>query len=205
MKRCVIFGGAGIINYQIVRDAMKAGDFVVCCDSGLVHAEALGILPDLIVGDFDSHENPHLDTETIVLPCEKDDTDSCYALKEMLRRGYDDFLLAGMIGERLDHSMVNLSLLMILQEAGAHGRILDDYSEIEMISGEALIEDRYSYFSLLAFNGPAEGVSITGAKYPLTDGRIDCYHPYATSNEVRPGQTARVTLRSGSLLLVKVF
>lgn len=49
--------------------------------------------PGLIVGDFDSHENPHLDVETIVLPCEKDDTDTVFAVKEAMKRGYTDFLL----------------------------------------------------------------------------------------------------------------
>lgn len=39
------------------------------------------------MGDFDSHNNPNLDVETIVLPCEKDDTDTVFAVKEALKRG----------------------------------------------------------------------------------------------------------------------
>ena len=75
MKRCVIVGGADIGNYAYIREAFTADDYVVFCDSGLRHMEQLRARPSLIVGDFDSHENPHLDAETIVLPCEKDDTD----------------------------------------------------------------------------------------------------------------------------------
>lgn len=49
------------------------------------HHNSLYRQPNLIVGDFDSHENPHLDIETIVLPCEKDDTDTVFAVKEAIR------------------------------------------------------------------------------------------------------------------------
>ena len=102
MRRCVIIGGAGIENTEAVRACLREDDFNIFCDSGLRHREALGIQPDLIVGDFDSHPNPHLDTETIVLPCEKDDTDTVFAVKEALRRGFEDFLLIGVVGARLD-------------------------------------------------------------------------------------------------------
>ncbi len=51
--------------------------------------------------DFDSYENPHLEAETIVLPCEKDDTEAVFAVKAALKRGFQDFLLIGVIGGRL--------------------------------------------------------------------------------------------------------
>lgn len=78
--------------------------------------------PALIVGDFDSHCNPHLDVETIVLPCEKDDTDTVFAVKTMVQRGYDDFLLIGVIGARLDHTLGNVSILLYLDSLGKRRR-----------------------------------------------------------------------------------
>ena len=64
MKRCIIVGGADINNYGFIRDKLCADDYVVFCDSGLKHLEQLQARPSLIVGDFDSHENPRLDVET---------------------------------------------------------------------------------------------------------------------------------------------
>ena len=207
MRRCVIFGGAEIGRYDAVRKALCPDDFLICCDSGLMHAENLKLVPDLVVGDFDSHENPHLSVETIILPREKDDTDTAYAVKEALRRGFTDFLMAGVIGQRPDHTLANISLLLLLQKAGAQAVMLDDYAVLSLIVPGmcAQIPDRYPYFSLLAFGGPAEGVTITGAKYPLTDGHISCDYQYAVSNEVLRGQTAQVSLTGGTLLLVKIF
>lgn len=98
MKRCVIVGGADINNYEYIKSCLRNDDFIVFCDSGLNHLESLQVNPGLIVGDFDSHDNPHLGVETIVLPCEKDDTDTVFAVKEAIKRGFDDFLLIGVVG-----------------------------------------------------------------------------------------------------------
>ena len=87
MKRCVIDGGADINNYEYIKSCLRNDDFIVFCDSGLKHLESLQVNPGLIVGDFDSHDNPHLGVETIVLPCEKDDTDTVFAVKEAIKRG----------------------------------------------------------------------------------------------------------------------
>lgn len=206
MRRCVIIGGADIGRYDRIRAYLRTDDFYICCDSGLKHQEGLGIVPDLIVGDFDSHENPHLNIETIVLPCEKDDTDTVFAVKEALKRGFQDFLLVGVIGGRLDHTLGNVSLLLMLDAQGKRAVALDDYSEMEIVSDKpALIEDCCSYFSLLNISGLAQGITIRNAKYPLSNAEITCEYQYGISNEVLLGMTAEVTVGNGRLLLIKVF
>lgn len=204
--RCVIVGGADINNYGFIREKLRAEDYVIFCDSGLKHLEQLQVTPNLIVGDFDSHENPHLDAETIVLPCEKDDTDTVFAVKEAVKRGFDDLLLMGVVGARLDHTLGNVSILLYLDSLGKKGCIIDDYSEMEIVSDRPVsICDQYSFFSLLNITGFAKGITITGAKYPLNGGEITCEYQYGISNEVLPGQTARVSVAEGKLLLIKVW
>lgn len=206
MKRCVIVGGADIGRYDRVRVHLREDDFYICCDSGLRHREGLGIAPNLIVGDFDSYENPRLNAETIVLPCEKDDTDTVFAVKEALRRGFEDFLLVGVIGGRLDHTLGNVSILLMLDGQGKRAAAVDDFSEFEIISSKpAFIPDRYAFFSLLNISGTARGIVIKNAKYPLDGAEISCEYQYGISNEPLPGQTAEVSLEKGRLLLVKVL
>ena len=206
MKRCVIVGGADINNYEYIRSRLCEDDFFVFCDSGLKHLDSLQVIPGLIVGDFDSHDNPHLDVETIVLPCEKNDTDTVFAVKAALKRGFDDFLLIGVIGARLDHTLGNVSILLYLDSLGKKGMIIDDYSEMEIVSGEpAYIEDSYSFFSLLNISGTAEGITIENAKYTLNNAEITCEYQYGISNEVLIGHTAIIKIHKGRLLLVKVF
>ena len=204
MKRCVIVGGAGINNYDYIRSRLYVDDYIVFCDSGLRHLEPLQVKPSLIVGDFDSHDNPHLDVETIVLPCEKDDTDTVFAVKEAIKRGFDDFLLIGVVGARLDHTLGNVSILLYLDSFGKKGIIIDDYSEMEIVSNEpAYIENSYAFFSLLNVSGTAKGSTIENAKYLLNNAEITCEYQYGVSNEVLPGKTAKVSIFEGKLLLIK--
>lgn len=206
MSRCVIIGGADIGNYEPIRSRLCKDDFMVYCDSGLKHMETLQAKPNLIVGDFDSHENPHLNVETIVLPCEKDDTDTVFAVKEAVKRGFDDFLLIGVVGARLDHTLGNVSILLYLHSLGKKAVILDDYSEMEIVSEQPVsIPDSYAYFSLLNISGCAKEITIQGAKYPLENGEITCEYQYGISNEILQRQTAIVSVSKGKLLLIKIF
>ena len=233
-QRCVIIGAAEIQNYEKIKKYFRNDDYYIYCDAGLKHQARLGVWPNLSIGDFDSYskaemeqkyqeiKNAHEDSlnqkqkqaqaaarkppELIVLPCEKDDTDTVFAVKEAMRRNFAEFLLVGVIGQRLDHTLANVSILYMLDEAGKEGRILDDYSEMQLVSGSPVrIDDTCAYFSLLNVSGQAEGVTITHAKYPLQDAAIHCEYQYGVSNEVLPGETAEVTVARGKLLLIKIF
>lgn len=216
MERCVIVGAAEIGKYGRVKEYVRPGDFVICCDGGLKHADGdkLGRAPDLVVGDFDSYSLDEWkkakrfigNTETIVLPCEKDDTDTVYAMKEGLKRGFRDFLFLGVIGGRLDHTLGNVYMLEYLERAGAFGRIADDVSEMELVpAGKSVfVEDSWAYFSLLNIGGLAQSITIKGAKYPLNRAEIESWYQYGISNEVLPGQRAEISVEKGSLLLIKV-
>lgn len=179
MRRCVVIGGADISRYEHIRSYLREND---------------------------SHQDPHLNIETITLPREKDDTDTVFAVKTALERGFQEFLLVGVIGGRLDHTLGNVSLLLMLDAHGKKAAALDDYSELEIVSDTPVhIEDRCSYFSLLNISGVAEGITVRNAKYPLADAKINCEYQYGISNEVLPGMTADVVVKNGRLLLIKVF
>lgn len=203
--RCVIVGGADIANYNHIKQYLKSDDYFIFCDSGLKHTEKLGVTPSLIIGDFDSHAKPDTAIETIVLPCEKDDTDTVYAVKEAIKRGFEDFLLIGVVGNRLDHTLVNVSILNFLHMHGKRGMIADDFSEMEIVGADtASVTDDYSFFSLLNIFGVSEGVTIRNAKYTLENAAITSEYQYATGNEVIKGKTAEITVNKGKLLLIKV-
>ncbi len=211
--RCVIVGGATIKEYERVSSYLKKDDHFIFCDSGLKHlghleADGVPVTSDLTVGDFDSHVKPDTGEEVISLPVQKDDTDTFYAAKEAVKRGFDEFLLIGVIGDRFDHSLANISILLMLEDKGFKASLVDDHSYMEIVSdktGPKFIEDKFSFFSLLNITGKARGIDITGAKYPLNDGEVKCEYQYAVSNEVLPGKVAEVSVKEGKLLLIKDF
>ena len=206
MRRCVIIGGAPIQDYQWIRQHLLPDDFYIFCDGGLKHRQSLQVTPDLLVGDFDSWDNPKTETETIVLPREKDDTDTFFGVKEGVKRGFEDFLLIGVIGGRFDHSLGNISALLYLAGLGKKALIIDDYASMEVVSSQPVfIEQNIQYFSVLNIDGKAKGITIKNAQYPLKNAEITWDYQYGISNQVLPGKTAEVTTQEGRLLLVKVY
>ena len=204
--RCVIVGGAIISDYEIVRSHFRLNDFFVFCDGGLYHEKALGVSADLIVGDFDSHPNPQRDVETIILPREKDDTDTVFAAKECLRRGFDDFLLVGVVGGRLDHTIANLGILLFLDNNGKKALLVDDYSQMEVVGNSPLfVENDFAYFSLMNVFGEMGKINIENSKFPLKDGEIRADYQYAVSNEVLPGKITKIIVGKGKGLLIKIL
>lgn len=210
MKRCVIVAAGEIRDYERAKTFLQPDDFFIFCDGGLAHAEGLCCVPDVIVGDFDSCDADILSdyqerSEIVRLPREKDDTDTLFAVKLALERGYCDFLLLGAMGGRFDHALGNVSILLYLQGLGKKAVLADDYSQMQIVASEPLyIEDTCSYFSVLTVAGDVSGVNIKNAKYPLENARLSADFQLGISNEVLPGKTAEVSIASGRVLVVIV-
>ena len=157
----------------------------------------------MIIGDFDSHEKVDTGSEIITLPEMKDDTDSLSGVKLALKRGFKDFLLLGMTGRRMDHTLCNLYLLSYIKSHHGRALIVDDWSEMEVVEKEEVfISDSYAYFSLIAWKGKCEGVNIENALYPLSSAVIEPEYQYGISNEPLKGGS-RVWVEKGALLLIK--
>ena len=202
-RRAVVIAGGEIISYERVRSFLKPEDYYIFCDSGLFHKDGLNVEPDLIIGDFDSHEKVDTGSEIITLPEMKDDTDSLSGVKLALKRGFKDFLLLGMTGRRMDHTLCNLYLLSYIKSHDGKALIVDDWSEMEVVEKEEVfISDSYAYFSLIAWKGKCEGVNIENALYPLSSAVIEPEYQYGISNEPLKGGS-RVWVEKGSLLLIK--
>ena len=202
-NRCVIIGGAEIKNYELIKKYFSPEDFFIYCDCGLKHEKNLCVKPDLIIGDFDSHEKPKDLSNVIVLPVIKDDTDTIFAVKEAMERGFDDFILTGVTGGRQDHNLGNIYVLLMLAENNKNALIIDDYSEIKLIKANEKIKIQRGckFFSLINISGTAKGISITGAKYNLDNAEITPEFQYGISNEILEDY-AEISLLEGNLLLI---
>lgn len=213
MNRCVIVSAGEIRDYERAKSFLQKGDFFIVCDGGLSHTAGLGIQPDIIVGDFDSCKSSDLakyseaseHPEIIKLPCEKDDTDTLYAVKLALKRGYNDFLLLGSMGARFDHAFGNVSILLYLDGLGKKALLADDYSFMKVAGSKPLlIEDNCSYFSVLTIAGNVSGLNIRNAKYPVENASFRSDFQLGISNEVLPGKKAEVSVEQGRVLVVVV-
>ena len=201
MKRCFIFAAG---SFYGLREAPKAGDVIIAADAGFRLCRELGLTPDLLLGDFDSMEEPKDFAHLIRVPVEKDDTDTMLALREGLRRGCDTFYLYGATGgARLDHTLANLQSLAFLLRHRARGYLYDQNFVYTAIENETLTLARevdWGIVSLFSMGDRAEHITLEGLQYPLTDGTIDCGFPLGVSNHI-VAPTARITVGRGPLLV----
>ena len=100
MKRCVIVAGGAYAPIG----AREEGDFLIACDSGLRWCQKEGIVPDLLLGDFDSYTGQLPDGIPVLrFPVRKDDTDAMLAVRHAVEEGFEEVLLLCALGGSLDH------------------------------------------------------------------------------------------------------
>ena len=97
----------------------QPGDLLIAADGGYAHLSRWGLMPDLVVGDFDSGPKP-AHPQVISLPREKDVTDTWAAAQLGRERGYSVFYIYGGLGGQLDHTLANIQLLCHMADAGEH-------------------------------------------------------------------------------------
>ena len=201
MKRCFIFAAG---TYYGLRERPQTGDLVLAADAGYLACRQAGITPDLLLGDFDSMDQPADFDHVCRVPVEKDDTDMIRAVKEGFDRGEREFhLLGGMGGHRTDHTVANMQTLAYIARRGGQGWLYGNGERFTAIcdGGEiTLTAGRNSVFSVFCLGADAEGVTIENAKYPLTDAVLTADFPLGVSNHFI-GQAVRVAVRCGCLLI----
>ncbi|HIT31400.1 MAG TPA: thiamine diphosphokinase [Candidatus Enterenecus stercoripullorum] len=200
MAICYIFGSG---EYGAQWPQMGEGDLVIAADGGYAQLERRGIVPHLLVGDFDSlgyvPPHPHI----IRHPVRKDDTDTALALREGWKRGFREFHIYGGMGGRLDHTLANLQLLVGLAEQGGTGFLVGEGSVATALTGGTIVFPAgcRGTLSVFAANGPAEGVTLTGLLYPLKHARLTGDVPLGVSNEFLD-VPASVTVAEGTVLVL---
>ena len=185
---------------------LEPGAFIVACDAGYRNAETLGVVPDLIVGDFDSAPQPPVRHErTIVLPHVKDDTDTHFAARWLWQHGCREVTFLGALGgQRFEHTVANLHTALFLAKNGVQVLLADERSELRILCpGQPMTLERkgWTYLSLFPLDGPLTGVEEQGVFYPLRDAVLTPDYPLGVSNEFKAPQ-AVLSCRAGHGLVV---
>ena len=200
MKRCFIFAAG---TFYGLRERPAAGDLVIAADAGYRTCLREGIVPDLVLGDFDSMEQPSELANVRRVPVEKDDTDTMLAVKTALEQGCTTvYLYGGTGGKRLDHTLANLQTLLYLRRNGARGYLYDDDFVWTAIENEGISIERTVEWGLLSafcLGERAAGIRLKGVQYPLEDGTLTPDFPLGVSNHILE-EEAHISVRRGALL-----
>ena len=197
MNTCIIFGAA---EFDRLAEPVCPGDFVIAADGGLRHTKTLQIVPNEILGDFDSLG--YVPETGVVYPVEKDDTDTMLAVRRGLELGFRRFVIyGGLEGRRLDHTVANFQTLGYLAQQGAVGFLVGkDYLAAAVKDGGLRFPpSAQGDFSVFCLGADAVGVSIRGLYYQAEDITLTSDFPLGVSNHFT-GREAAVTVKDGSLL-----
>lgn len=203
--KCVIFAGGEIKDLSFIDTAEISDSFVICADSGYKYVEKLGIVPDMIMGDFDSYTDELPENIEIYrsIP-EKDDTDTMLAVKTALSRDPDEIILYGALGKRFDHAFANIQTLLYAHENGCTMQIIDSDNEITVQgTGNKYYHRRDGwYFSIFALTDTVVISEYSGVKYPLENYTLKSSFPIGVSNEIT-ADNAFLRIDSGIVLVVR--
>ena len=199
MKTCYIIGAGDFFG----NFSPESDDLVIAADGGYDTLRSLDKRYDILLGDMDSVKNNVSEKEKILFPIEKDETDMFLAYKEGKKRGYTDFRLYGGVGGRIDHTFANICLLIYGKRRGHSIVLIDEGMKISAIKNESvtLMPDECRSFSLLAFDGVANGVTIKGAKYDGESITLSPEFPLGVSNSL-VGRPCKITVTDGELILM---
>ena len=205
----VIVSGGNVKDYSYIKKYFDNADMVVCADSGAGHLKKLGIIPDILLGDFDSICSKDYEdfikagVQILKFPLEKDMTDTELAVKLAVERGCKKIIILGGLGTRMDHSLANIFLLKKLLDIGIEGIIADEHNEIVLINGRIKLEKENGItISLIPLADKAVGVTTKGLYYPLDNKTIQLGSSWGVSNEFTD-DSAEVSLTEGLLLVMK--
>ncbi len=213
MNSLIITGGHIDLPFAEKIYKSTVWDQVIAADAGLRFCLEEGIVPDLMIGDFDTAGSAEdlcaflgrFPERIKTFPAVKDETDTELALECALDAGADEITILGGTGSRLDHVLGNVHILARALDAGADCCLVDPHNRIRMIrEGLTLRRDEQfgQYVSLIPFDGTVEGLTLTGFAYETGDLTLGIGTSRGISNEIRDDE-ARIEFSGGTLLVIE--
>ena len=212
-KRCVIISG-GELDEELTLSVLKQQKdrCVIGVDKGVEFLYYHQIMPDYIVGDFDSVRQEIADyyrKETSVPVREfnpvKDASDTEIAIRLAVTLGCRQMAILGATGGRLDHLWANVQCLSIPFRSGIDARILDRQNSIRLIGGRTVLKrgETYGpYFSVFPLGGEVFRFNISGARYPLKNHVLTPYDSLCVSNQIKEDE-AVIDFADGVVVLME--
>lgn len=207
--KCVIIA-SGDLDYteQMIR-LIKNAHLIICADGGAEHLKQMGILPHVLIGDFDSiapEDKAFLienQVKILSFPPEKDKTDSALCIDYALDQKATDITLLGVTGTRMDHTLANIFLLKQMSQSNIPARIINAFNEIHLVTTSISLKGQPGDFlSLIPASEKVTGITLEGLVYPLKNASIEMGSSLGISNCFKD-KTAKVTIENGILIVTK--
>lgn len=196
---CYIFGAIPIDTFDF---KFNKNDIVIAADAGIKNTHKFNIKPDFIIGDFDSLGYTPTDSNTIIHPIEKDDTDTMLAVKFGFEKGYNNFRIFGGIGGRLDHTFANIQTSSYIAENNGNAVFYGNNECFTVIKNNEIKFPKESRGNISIFAlEDCKKVNINGLYYELENACLSPDFPLGVSNKFN-NKEATISVEEGKLLII---
>ncbi len=208
IQRIVIFANGDLPNLEKARAILKSGDFIIAADGGAKHILQLGRRPNVLIGDLDSitreaqQELEKTNTEIIQFSRDKNETDLELAITHAINLNPPQIVIVAALGNRLDQTLGNISLMTSSQLAHFDVRLDDGVNEVLFCREQAQVHGKSGdIVSLVPWQGDVTGVVTSGLKWPLQSEILYSNKTRGISNEMLD-EIATIKNESGLLLVI---
>jgi thiamine pyrophosphokinase len=204
-----IIANGHIFNDKLILEKIKDYNYIIAADGGATHALRLGIIPDLIMGDFDSISSEAMqefsNVQKIAFLKDKDETDLELAILKAFSLNPKKVGLFAATGNRTDHTLVNLYLLT---RFGLKLHIESENETIFVLNSEKTFKintEPMQTISLLPLGPEASGVTTKGLKWELDNSTLNKNFLSISNNCLET--SFEISIKKGELLcfLTKKF
>ncbi|MBM4428462.1 MAG: thiamine diphosphokinase [Chloroflexi bacterium] len=208
--RIIIFANGNLPNPEKARAILRPDDFILCADGGTRHALALGLTPNLIIGDLDSttfdlRPLTEKGTQLLKYPTDKNETDLELAIDHALTLNPAQILILAALGGRMDQTLANIALLSNLSLLTRNVKLTDGVEEIFFCNDHAKVEGRSGdIVSLIPWQGEVTGVFTENLRWHLHHETLYPDKTRGISNEMT-ADVATVSITSGLLLITHII
>lgn len=174
--------------------------FIICADGG--YKLLKDRKPDLIVGDMDSIGAVPEGVKVLTVPSHKNFSDGELAVREACRMGASKISIYGAEGGRIDHFIVNLSLLVLAHSLGVEATIKTDSADV--FYKEKSFEfntEKGRIFSLLPLGRRAVVAHAENVEYPLENLELTVTGMSRGLSNVATSDKVMVDLAEGALFV----
>lgn len=202
MTTCALVGAADFNAEQFCEmDAAGAFDCVIAVDAGFAHLEAVGRVPDIVVGDFDSLGYVPKGVRTARFSPHKDQSDMELAVARAKSMRHEALYVFGGLGGRLDHTLANMQVLAGASEQGLSVCAIDAASAVFFVTGPDVFEAEAregGTVSVFALNDRVEGLFERGLLWELDDVTLTNRTSQGLSNELT-GEPVLIGVDAGTI------
>jgi thiamine pyrophosphokinase len=206
--RIIIFANGDLPKPEKARNLLHSDDFILCADGGTRHALALGLTPNVIVGDMDSlpagFDHSTFNGEIVLFPKDKNKTDLELAIDHALTLNPDQIFILAALGGRIDQTLANIALLAAPRLSAFDVRLTDGVEELFFCRDQAKVEGRSGdIVSLIPWQGEVTGVFTENLRWHLHHETLYPDKTRGISNEMT-SDVAAVSITSGLLLVTHI-